>query len=184
MLPTHRTTYTAHVITLVQRVSRARVTVADECIGAIERGLLLLVGVERGDTQVDADTTARKLQCLRIFPDRTPMDLSVRDIGGGCLVISQFTLAAELRHGNRPDFGDSAAPALAEPLYKRVAAQLTAAGLTVATGRFGATMQVESCNDGPMSVVLTVRNGKVVPRAAMAADGAGPTTGPGPDAAP
>lgn len=159
------------MITVVQRVGWARVSVDGDCIGAIERGLLLFVGVEHGDTDASADATAKKVAALRVFPDRTPMDLSVAQIGGGCLVVSQFTLAAELRHGNRPDFGAAAAPTIAEPLYLRVAEQLSTAGLRVATGRFGASMQVESCNDGPVTVVLTVRDGRVVGRPAPA----GPT---------
>lgn len=154
------------MITLVQRVGWARVSVDGAGIGAIERGLLLLVGVEHGDTGIDADATAKKVAALRVFPDRTPMDLTVGQIGGGCLVVSQFTLAAELRHGNRPDFGAAAAPALAEPLYQRVAGRLAETGLPVATGRFGAAMQVESCNDGPVSLLLIVREGKVVARPA------------------
>lgn len=158
------------MITLVQRVRQARVLVDGEAVGAIERGLLLFVGVEQGDTEADADTTAKKVQGLRIFPGRTPTDLAVGDIGGSCLVVSQFTLAAELRHGNRPDFTAAAPPALADALYQRVVAQLTAAGLPVATGRFAASMQVELQNDGPFSLVLTVRGGKVVPR--PGADGA------------
>lgn len=152
------------MITVVQRVASARVFVAGDLVGAIERGLLLLVGVEHGDTPADADATARKVAALRLFPDRKPMDRSVGEIGGGCLVVSQFTLAAELRHGNRPDFTAAADPAIAEPLYRRVADGLAAAGLPVATGRFGAAMQVELTNDGPVTVVLTVRDGKVVPR--------------------
>ncbi len=155
------------MITVVQRVGWARVSVDGECIGAVERGLLLLVGVEHGDTEASADATANKVAALRVFPDRTPMDLSVMQIGGGCLVVSQFTLAAELRRGNRPDFGAAAAPALAEPLYLRVASQLAATGLPVATGRFGASMQVELQNDGPVTLLLTVRGGKVVARPAQ-----------------
>ncbi|MBL9078126.1 MAG: D-tyrosyl-tRNA(Tyr) deacylase [Planctomycetes bacterium] len=152
------------MITVVQRVGWARVTVAGETVGEIGRGLVLLVGVERGDTAADADATARKVAALRLFPDAKPMDRSVAEIGGSCLVVSQFTLAAELRHGNRPDFTAAAEPALAAPLYDRVAGQLAAAGLPVATGRFGAAMQVELGNDGPVTIVLTVRDGKVVPR--------------------
>jgi D-tyrosyl-tRNA(Tyr) deacylase len=140
------------VITLVQRVRWAKVMVEHDCVGAIEHGVLLFVGVEQGDTEADADATARKIAAMRLFAGRTPMDLCLQEVGGGCLVVSQFTLAAELRHGNRPDFGAAAASALA------------ATGLTVATGRFGASMQVELCNDGPVSLVLTVRGGKVVPR--------------------
>jgi D-tyrosyl-tRNA(Tyr) deacylase len=153
------------VITLVQRVAEARVSVAGEVVGKIGRGLLVFVGVECGDGEADADATAKKLANLRVFPGKTPMDLAARDVQGGFLVISQFTLAAELRHGNRPDFLAAADPALADPLYQRVAAQLAATGAPVATGRFGAAMQVESCNDGPVSLVLTVRGGKVIARA-------------------
>lgn len=140
-------------------------SVDDEIVGSIDRGLLLYVGVENGDDTADAEATARKVASLRVFPERTPMDRSVVDIGGSCLVVSQFTLAAELRHGNRPDFTAAAAPATATGLYERVVTELRGAGLPVATGRFGASMQVESCNDGPITLVLTVRGGKVVPRA-------------------
>lgn len=157
------------MITVVQRVGWARVSVAGERIAAIDRGLLLLVGVEDGDSELDADATARKILAMRLFPDRTPMDRSVVEIGGACLVVSQFTLAAELRHGNRPDFGAAAPPDLAAPLYERVASGLAAGGIEVATGRFGASMQVELGNDGPVTVVLTVRSGRVVPRPPAAA---------------
>jgi D-aminoacyl-tRNA deacylase len=152
------------VITLVQRVLAARVLVDGIVVGEIARGLCALVGVEVNDTTDDADATARKLAALRVFPDRTPTDASVLDIGGGCLVVSQFTLAAELRHGNRPDFTAAAKPEVAEPLYLRVAEQLRAAGIATATGRFGAAMQVELTNDGPFTLVLTVRNGRVIGR--------------------
>lgn len=154
------------MITLVQRVARASVTVDGAVTGAIERGLLLLVGVENGDSEADAVTTARKVASLRVFAGERPTDRSVQDVGGACLVVSQFTLAAELRHGNRPDFTAAAQPAVADALYLRVAAELAAAGVAVATGRFGAAMQVEAVNDGPFSLVLTVRGGKVVARAA------------------
>ncbi len=154
------------MITLVQRVLAARVIVADETVGAIERGLLLFVGVEQGDSDADADATAKKVAALRIFPGRTPTDLAVGEAGGGCLVVSQFTLAAELKGGNRPDFTAAAPPAVADALYQRVAAQLAATGLRTATGRFGASMRVELANDGPFSLVLIVRGGKVVPRSA------------------
>lgn len=152
------------MITIVQRVRRARVLVDDECTGAIDQGLLLFVGVEAGDSEADADATARKVQALRIFPGQKPTDRSVLDIGGGCLVVSQFTLAADVRQGNRPDFTAAAPPAVAEPLYERVAERLRAAGLQVATGRFGASMQVELVNDGPMTIPVRVRDGRVQPR--------------------
>lgn len=158
------------MITVVQRVRWARVAVDGEVVGAIERGALLLVGVEAADTDQDAVATARKIAALRFFPGRTPMDLTLADVGGSCLVVSQFTLVAELRHGNRPDFTAAAPPDHAEPLYGRVAAELAAAGLPVATGRFGASMLVDLGNDGPVTLLLTVRSGKVVPRPAAARD--------------
>lgn len=154
------------MISLIQRVLKADVVVDGEVVGAIEHGLLVFVGVERGDTSADADASARKIAALRVFPGRTPTDLAVGEAGGGCLVVSQFTLAAELRHGNRPDFTAAAAPTEAEALYRRVADQLAGTGLHVATGRFGASMQVRLENDGPFSLVLTVRSGKVVERPA------------------
>jgi D-tyrosyl-tRNA(Tyr) deacylase len=157
------------VITLIQRTRTARVLVDEVVVGAIARGLVLFVGVEHGDTDADAATTARKVAALRVFPDRTPTDLDVQKAGGSCLVVSQFTLAAELRHGNRPDFTAAAPPARAEALYLQVARDLAAAGIQVATGRFGASMRVEVENDGPFSLVLTVRDGRVVPRDPTAA---------------
>jgi D-aminoacyl-tRNA deacylase len=150
------------VITVVQRVSRAQVRVDGEVVGRIERGLLLFVGVERGDTEADADATARKLAALRIFPGRHPMDTSVKDVGGGCLVVSQFTLAGSLRKGNRPGFEGAEQPDRAQALYERVADQLRAEGLPVATGRFAAHMDVDLVNDGPVTFVLIVRDGAVV----------------------
>jgi D-tyrosyl-tRNA(Tyr) deacylase len=148
--------------TLVQRVSRAEVRVAGEVVGRIDKGLLLFVGVERGDTATDADATARKVAALRIFPGRHPMDLSVKDAGGGCLVVSQFTLAGSLRKGNRPSFDGAEQPAAAETLYERVAAQLRGEGVDVATGRFAADMEVDLVNDGPVTFVVVVRDGAVV----------------------
>jgi D-tyrosyl-tRNA(Tyr) deacylase len=153
------------VITLLQRVHRAAVTVDGEIVGSTGPGLLLFVGVESGDTEADADATARKVAALRCFPGHTPMDRSVLETGGGCLVVSQFTLAAELRHGNRPDFTAAAPPERAEPLYLRVASALGALGITTATGRFGAHMTVDIGNDGPVTFVVAVRGGKVVARA-------------------
>jgi len=162
----------APVISLIQRVQQASVVVDGAVVGAIERGLLVFVGVERGDTAADADATARKIAGLRVFPGRTPTDLAVGEVGGGCLVISQFTLAAELRHGNRPDFTAAAPPDRAEALYRRVTEQLQAAGIPTATGSFGAAMRVSLCNDGPFTVVLTVRGGKVIARSGPGADDA------------
>ena len=148
--------------TVVQRVTRAEVRVADELVGRIERGLLLFVGVEKGDAEADADATARKVAALRLFPGRTPMDLTVGDVAGGCLVVSQFTLCAALGKGNRPSFEPAAEPAHAEPLYLRVADALRATGLTVATGRFGADMAVDLVNDGPVTFWLETNSGALV----------------------
>ena len=141
--------------------------VGGETAGAIGRGLLLFVGVEQDDTLADAEETARKVINLRVFPKDKPTDLSVKDVDGGCLVVSQFTLAAELQRGNRPDFTAAAAPTIARPIYERVAEQLRTSGVDVATGRFGAAMQVELTNDGPMTYLLCVRGGRAKPRAAL-----------------
>jgi D-tyrosyl-tRNA(Tyr) deacylase len=147
------------VKTVVQRVQRAEVRIDGAVVARIERGLLLLCGVERGDGEADADTSARKIAALRIFPGRTPMDLRLADVGGACLVVSQFTLAATLAKGNRPSFEPAEAPARAEELYLRVAAQLRAAGLPVETGRFGADMQVDLVNDGPVTFLVFTKDG-------------------------
>jgi D-tyrosyl-tRNA(Tyr) deacylase len=153
------------VKTVVQRVTRAEVRVGGEVVGRIDRGLLLLVGVEKGDSEADADATARKIAALRIFPrspGRTPMDVTVSEVGGACMVVSQFTLCAALGKGNRPSFEPAADSALAEPLYLRVATALRTAGLPVATGRFGADMAVELTNDGPVTFWIETRGGALV----------------------
>jgi D-tyrosyl-tRNA(Tyr) deacylase len=149
------------VITLVQRVARAEVRVADAVVGQIGQGLLLFVGVERGDTEADADATARKIAALRIFAGKHPMDLALADVGGACLVVSQFTLAGSLRKGNRPGFEGAEAPDRARALYERVATQIAASGIPVAKGQFAADMQVALVNDGPVTFVVVVRNGVV-----------------------
>jgi D-aminoacyl-tRNA deacylase len=148
--------------TVVQRVTRAEVRVGDESVGRIARGLLLFVGVEKGDGEADADATARKIAALRIFPGRTPMDLTVGEVGGACLVVSQFTLCATLAKGNRPSFEPAEAPARADALYLRVAANLRAAGLPVETGRFGADMAVELLNDGPVTFLVVSKDGALL----------------------
>jgi D-aminoacyl-tRNA deacylase len=147
------------MIVVVQRVSRAEVRVDGEVVGRIGLGLALLVGVERGDTQADAVALARKLARLRIFPSRTPMDLSVKDVGGACLVISQFTLAGSTRKGNRPSFDRAEDPALAQALYDSLADHIRKEGIEVATGRFAAHMDVELVNDGPVTFILQARAG-------------------------
>ena len=154
--------------TVVQRVTRAKVTVDGEGVGEIARGVMLLVGVEKGDGEADADVTARKIAALRIFPSpaalpgKAPMDLTLVEVGGGCLVVSQFTLCASLSKGNRPSFEPAEAPARAEALYLRVAEGLRASGLSVATGRFGSDMAVELVNDGPMTFLLVTQAGALV----------------------
>jgi D-tyrosyl-tRNA(Tyr) deacylase len=150
------------VKTVVQRVTRASVHVDGMLVGEIARGVMLLVGVEKGDADADADVTARKVAALRIFPGKTPMDQTLAEIGGACLVVSQFTLCASLSKGNRPSFEPACAPARAEALYARVADGLRAAGLSVATGRFGADMAVELVNDGPVTFLLVTQAGALV----------------------
>ena len=148
--------------TVVQRVTRAEVRVGGELVGRIERGLLLFVGVEKTDGDADADATARKVAALRIFPGRTPMDVTVADVSGACLVVSQFTLCAALGKGNRPSFEPAEAPAPAQALYLRVVEQLRQAGLTVETGRFGADMAVDLVNDGPVTFWIETKDGALV----------------------
>lgn len=148
--------------TLLQRVSRGEVRVDGEVVGRIEQGVVLFVGVEKGDTEDDAAATARKVAVLRIFPGRTPMDRTLADVGGGCLVVSQFTLAGSLRKGNRPGFDKAEDPERAEALYLAVARQLADHGLAVATGRFGALMEVDLVNDGPVTFLLEIRDGRVL----------------------
>jgi D-tyrosyl-tRNA(Tyr) deacylase len=147
------------MIVVVQRVSRAEVRVDAEVVGKIGIGLAVLVGVEHGDGEADAEALARKLGALRIFPGRTPMDLSVKDVHGSCLVISQFTLAGSTRKGNRPSFDRAEDPALANALYQRLADCIRADGIEVATGRFAAHMEVELVNDGPVTFILQARGG-------------------------
>jgi D-aminoacyl-tRNA deacylase len=135
---------------LVQRVSEASVTVAGEEVSRIGRGLLVLLGVGRGDGEAEADGIARKLLALRIFEDDAgKMNLSVADVGGELLLVSQFTLLGDTRKGNRPSFVDAAPPEEAEPLYERVRAALGARG-----GVFGARMEVALVNDGPVTLLV------------------------------
>ena len=148
--------------TVVQRVTRASVRVDGDLVGEIGRGVMLLVGVEKGDGEADADVAARKIAALRIFPGKTPMDQTLAEVGGACLVVSQFTLCASLSKGNRPSFEPAEAPARAEALYLRVADGLRAAGLSVATGRFGADMAVELVNDGPVTFLVVTQAGALV----------------------
>lgn len=148
--------------TVVQRVSRAQVRVDGEIVGAIGKGALLLVGVERGDSEADADVTAAKIAKLRFFPGATPMDRTLGEVDGGALVVSQFTLAGAVAKGNRPSFTEAEDPARAEQLYLRVVEGLRDSGLRVATGRFRAAMEVELCNDGPVTLLVFARDGRVL----------------------
>jgi D-tyrosyl-tRNA(Tyr) deacylase len=136
---------------VVQRVSRARVTPG----GEIGRGVCVLLGVARADGEGDAARLAGKVARLRIFPDDDGrFDRSVADVGGAALVVSQFTLIADTAKGNRPSFAEAAPPKEAEPLYERFCAELRGHGVPVETGVFGARMEVELVNDGPVTVVL------------------------------
>ena len=143
---------------VVQRVSRASVSVGDRVVGSIDRGLLVFVGVEKADGPSDAHYIAGKTAELRVFEEPTDpsghMNRSVQDVGGAVLVVSQFTLAADCRKGRRPSFDEAAAPAIARPLYEEVVHGLQATGLRVATGEFQAMMQVSLVNDGPVTFIL------------------------------
>ena len=140
---------------LIQRVSHAQVVVDGEVVGAIEQGLLLLLGVEQEDTEQQADKLLHKVLNYRIFADEQgKMNLSVKDIGGGLLVVSQFTLAAETKKGLRPSFSSAANPALAEQLYQYFVSQAQQQHSIVATGIFAADMKVSLCNDGPVTFML------------------------------
>jgi D-tyrosyl-tRNA(Tyr) deacylase len=141
---------------VLQRVSSARVTVEGRVTGEIGPGLLLLQGIEAADTAADGEWLAQKIAKLRIFADEAgQMNRSVVDIGGGILLVSQFTLHASTAKGTRPSFNAAARPEHAQPLYRQFAAQLGAAlGRAVATGEFGAMMQVSLVNDGPVTLIL------------------------------
>jgi D-tyrosyl-tRNA(Tyr) deacylase len=140
---------------VLQRVSRARVVVGGEVVGAIDRGLLVLLGVAVGDTADDARRLADKTVALRVFADAAgKMNLGVADVGGAILVVSQFTLYGDCRKGRRPSFVEAAPPELAIPLYEAFVAAVRAHGVPTATGRFGAMMEVELVNDGPVTLLL------------------------------
>ena len=143
---------------VIQRVSRASVTVADETVGAIDQGLMVLLGVAHGDTAKDAVYLADKTAGLRIFEDDNgKMNRSVEDIDGDILVVSQFTLLGDCRKGRRPGFTDAAPPELADTLYEEYVDALRNQGITVATGVFRANMQVALINDGPVTIMLDSR---------------------------
>ena len=140
---------------LLQRVRGARVEVAGEVVGAVDQGLLVLVAVEPGDTPESADKLLHKLLNYRVFSDdEGKMNLSLKDIGGGLLLVSQFTLAADTKSGLRPSFSTAAPPALGEALFEHLLSQAQQLHGTVASGRFGADMQVHLVNDGPVTFLL------------------------------
>lgn len=147
----------------MQRVSRAEVRVDGEVVGSIGTGLAALVGVTGEDSQADAVALADKASGLRIFPDQEgAMNRSVEEVGGGILVVSQFTLYADARRGRRPSFGSAAPPEVAEPLVQAVVERMEAAGIPVQTGSFGAMMDVELVNDGPVTILLETRSGRII----------------------
>ena len=143
---------------VVQRVTRAAVHVDGETVGAIEHGLLVLLGIAHEDNESDADYLVDKIVGLRIFEDAEgKMNLSVLDTGGGVLAVSQFTLFGDVRRGKRPSFDAAARPEQAEKLYDYFVARVRAAGVRCETGRFGAMMDVELVNAGPVTILLDSR---------------------------
>jgi D-tyrosyl-tRNA(Tyr) deacylase len=147
---------------VLQRVSRSAVEVDGEITGLIGTGLLALVGVAQGDTEADARIAAAKTVGMRIFPDSdAKMNRSVADIGGAILIVSQFTLLADVRKGRRPAFTAAARPEEAVPILETFAEAIEAEGVRVAHGRFGAHMEVDLLNDGPVTIVFDVQDGRI-----------------------
>lgn len=143
------------MIGLLQRVSQAEVSVAGVSVGRIGPGLLVLVGVQRGDSEARADRLLERLLGYRVFPDTEGrLNLSLRDIGGGLLLVPQFTLAADTRKGRRPSFSTAAPPQEGERLFVHLLEQARASGVAVASGRFGADMRVSLTNEGPVTFWL------------------------------
>ncbi len=145
---------------VVQRVTHASVTVEGETVGAIGPGFMVLVGVQEGDAEADAAYCAAKISGLRVFEDaEDKMNLSLADVGGQVLLVSQFTLMGDARHGRRPSFSGAARPEQAEPLFLRLVSLLEQTGLRVETGRFRTHMEVELVNDGPVTILLDSKKG-------------------------
>ena len=143
------------MIAVIQRVKRASVVINEKIAGECEKGLMILLGVADGDTKHDAELLASKISKLRIFSDENgKMNLSLGDIGGGVLIVSNFTLGANYSHGNRPDFMASAHPSVAEPLYEHFVSLMRERVSHVATGVFGADMSIDMTADGPVTVVM------------------------------
>jgi D-tyrosyl-tRNA(Tyr) deacylase len=148
---------------VIQRVSEASVRVEGSAVAAIGTGLLVLVGVDPEDEPADSRALAAKLVDLRIFPDlEDKMNRSLLEVGGAVLVVSQFTLQADVSRGRRPSFGKAAPPAVAEPLVEALTAELRRQGAEVAQGVFGARMEVSLTNQGPVTLVVKTRGGKVI----------------------
>ena len=144
---------------VLQRVSSASVTVNGQELGAIGQGYMLLVAIQDADTEAELDYLVRKITGLRVFEDEAgKMNLSIQDVGGSILSISQFTLYADTRRGNRPSFTDAGVPDYAEKMYDQFNTKLAATGLTVATGEFGADMKVSLVNDGPVTIIFDTDN--------------------------
>jgi D-aminoacyl-tRNA deacylase len=141
---------------VIQRVTSSHVAIAGQIVGKIGRGLTMLVGIAETDTEADLDWMVRKCLDLRLFPADSGerFDRSIQDIQGELLVISQFTLYADCRKGRRPSFDRAAPPAVAEALYQQFVAKLRSSGLPIETGQFGASMQVDIQNDGPVTILL------------------------------
>jgi D-tyrosyl-tRNA(Tyr) deacylase len=146
------------MISVIQRVRHARVVVDGEVVGKIGQGFLVLLGVAKDDTEDDVRYTATKIAGMRVFTDAEgKFNLALEDVGGSVLLVSQFTLLADTRKGRRPSFIDAAPPEPAEQMVERCAALLREAGIPVETGRFGAHMDVELLNDGPVTIILDSR---------------------------
>ena len=143
---------------VIQKVTHAEVVVEGETVGRIGDGFMVLLGAENGDTEADARYCAEKIAGLRVFEDENDkMNLSLADVGGSVLLVSQFTLLADARHGRRPDFIQAARPEVAEPLCEAVKAIIESKGIHVETGRFRTHMQVTLLNDGPVTILLDSR---------------------------
>lgn len=143
---------------VIQKVTHAEVVVEGETVGSIQDGYMVLLGAENGDTEADARYCAEKIAGLRVFEDENDkMNLSLADVGGSVLLVSQFTLLADARHGRRPDFIQAARPEVAEPLCDLVKAIIESKGVHVETGRFRTHMQVTLLNDGPVTILLDSR---------------------------
>ncbi len=144
---------------IIQRVSKAAVHIDGNTHSAIQKGLMILLGVEEADTSEDSEYLVKKISQMRIFPDKDgKMNLSVQDVNGELLLVSQFTLHASTKKGNRPSFIKAARPDTAIPLYEKTAELFKAEGIPVKTGVFGADMQVELINDGPVTVIIDSKN--------------------------